>query len=443
MRKLLIISALTAAAMAAICAAEVAADAQVNYQDYPNPEFARMIDENPAIACLNACPYDLVAQPGPDTKAPRGYKPFYISHYGRHGSRSGWDQDKYEKLITALSGAKEAGILSASGDSLLHEVRLVKDATNKMDGRLTVRGQREHHDLADRMYKRYRRVFRRGSHNIRVLSSTVPRCLVSMAAFTNRLSELDSRLSIVMDCGEEIQKEISNEAGNDIRASRRHITDSLRNLIGNECPELMCRIFTDTAAARTFVHDQKAFSNWIFALGRISRSFDFDFDAHRYLPFGTTYKWAEYNNVYMYLGQCNSIPFGENRMQRTVPLVQNIVRLADDALASGEVAADLRFGHDYPLMALCSYLGVEGIGERYDVDGAREHFISTLYSPFAGNLQIVFYRARKGLFGLGGKSDKPVLVKFLLNEREVSIIGLEPVQGPYYDWEAFKAKISR
>ena len=23
----------------------------------------------------------------PQTKAPKGYKPFYISHYGRHGSR--------------------------------------------------------------------------------------------------------------------------------------------------------------------------------------------------------------------------------------------------------------------------------------------------------------------------------------------------------------------
>ena len=121
MRKLLNISILTAAAIAAVCLAEVAAGAQVNYQDYPNPEFARMIDENPAIACLNACPYDLVAEPGPDTKAPRGYKPFYISHYGRHGSRSGWDQEKYDKIINTLTAAKEAGILSASGDSLLHD----------------------------------------------------------------------------------------------------------------------------------------------------------------------------------------------------------------------------------------------------------------------------------------------------------------------------------
>ena len=442
MRKLLIISALAAAAIAAVCVAEVAAGAQVNYQDYPNPEFARMIDENPAIACLNACPYDLVAEPRPDTKAPRGYKPFYISHYGRHGSRSGWDQEKYDKIINTLTAAKEAGILSASGDSLLHETELVKKATNKMDGRLTVRGQREHRAIAERMYKRYRRVFRCGSRNIRVLSSTVPRCLVSMAAFTNRLSALDPRLDIVMDCGEEIQKEVSNEASKETRAGRRHYSDSLRNLIGKECPELMCRLFTDTVAARNLIPDPGALASWVFALGRISRSFDFDFDAHRYLPFETVYKWAEYNNIYMYLGQCNSIPFGDDRMKNTEPLVQNIVRLADDAIASGDVAADLRFGHDYPLMALCSYLGIEGIGARYDVSGAQEHFISTLYSPFAGNLQIVFYRARKGLFGLGGFADKPVLVKFLLNEKEVSIIGLEPVQGPYYNWEEVRAKIS-
>lgn len=33
---------------------------------------------------------NLLAYPGPHkqlTPAPKGYKPFYISHYGRHGSR--------------------------------------------------------------------------------------------------------------------------------------------------------------------------------------------------------------------------------------------------------------------------------------------------------------------------------------------------------------------
>ena len=408
--------------------------AQPDFSKFPNPEFAKMIYERPWMANLNACPYELACEPGVQTKAPRGYKPFYISHYGRHGTRSGWDQDKYEVVIEALTKAKDAGILSASGDSLLQETLLVKQAHNKMDGRLTVRGQREHRAIANRMYKNFRRVFRRGSKNLRVNSSTVPRCLVSMAAFTNQLSELDYRLNIVMDCGEEIQKEISNDHGSNIRSGRRTVLDTLRSAINPDLSGTMARIFTDTTAAAGIVQDPLQFSNAIFAVGRISRSFDFDFDVYRFLPLEAVYGWSDYNNIYMYLGECNSVEFGEERMKRAEPLVQMIVRQADDALASGAVAADLRFGHDYPLMALCSYLGVEGIGEKYDWREAQKHFISTLFSPFAGNLQLVFYRSRK--------AGKPVLVKLLLNEREVKLIGLEPVQGPYYSWEELRAKIS-
>ena len=428
MRKLLIISILAASAA-------MVGKAQVNYRDYPNPEFARMIDENPAMACLNACPYDLAVQPGADTKAPRGYRPVYISHYGRHGTRSGWDQERYELILNALNKAKEEGILSAEGDSLLRETALVKDATNKMDGRLTLRGQREHRAIAQRMYERFPRVFRRGSHNVRVLSSEVPRCIISMASFTNELSAINPKLHIVMDCGSEIQKEVSNGAAPETRDARRRISDSLWHAVQPDTTALLNTLFTDAEAAKGIVKDAKRLSQAIFAVGRISRSFDYDFNVFRHLDFGTVYAWSDYNNVYMYTGQCNSLEFGESRMKQCEPLVGNIVRLADDALESGKVSADLRFGHDYPLMALCCYLGIEGISERYDVAGAQKHFISTLYSPFAGNLQMIFYRSRK--------AGSPVLVKFLLNENEVAIKGLEPVQGPYYSWDAVKEKISR
>ena len=237
--------------------------AQPDFSKFPNPEFAKMIYERPWMANLNACPYEMAVQPGTMTKAPRGYKPFYISHYGRHGTRSGWDQDKYEVVIETLTKAKEDGILSASGDSLLQETILVKEAHNKMDGRLTLLGQKEHRGIADRMYKNFRRVFRRGSRNIRVNSSTVPRCLVSMAAFTNRLSELDPRLDIVMDCGEEIQKEISNDHGHDISSARRIVLDTLRKGFNPDLSGMMARIFTDTTAAAGIVPDPLKFSNAI------------------------------------------------------------------------------------------------------------------------------------------------------------------------------------
>ena len=35
------------------------------------------------------CPTGPVALP----PAPKGYKPFYISHYGRHGARYAWQSD--------------------------------------------------------------------------------------------------------------------------------------------------------------------------------------------------------------------------------------------------------------------------------------------------------------------------------------------------------------
>ena len=48
-------------------------------------EALRLITENPDRAANNMHSYEF--NPIQDTKAPKGFKPFYISHYGRHGSR--------------------------------------------------------------------------------------------------------------------------------------------------------------------------------------------------------------------------------------------------------------------------------------------------------------------------------------------------------------------
>ena len=37
------------------------------------------------------------------TKAPSGYTPFYISHYGRHGSRYYWNDVLYRELDSLLT----------------------------------------------------------------------------------------------------------------------------------------------------------------------------------------------------------------------------------------------------------------------------------------------------------------------------------------------------
>ena len=54
--------------------------------------------------------------------------------------------------------------------------------------------------------------------------------------------------------------------------------------------------------------------------------------------------------------------------------------------------------------------------------------------PFAANLQMIFYRSKK--------AGEPVLVKFLVNERETAIPAIKAVAGPYYKWEDVKASLN-
>ena len=59
------------------------------------------------------------AYPGPKqqqlTPAPEGYEPFYIFHYGRHGSRYMSDNKYYVTAINMLDSAKNEGLLSDKG----------------------------------------------------------------------------------------------------------------------------------------------------------------------------------------------------------------------------------------------------------------------------------------------------------------------------------------
>ena len=55
------------------------------------------IDDNLYRFGVNTSPYEYFNTG--ETPVPAGYEPFYISHYGRHGSRSDWGDD-YGEVVT-------------------------------------------------------------------------------------------------------------------------------------------------------------------------------------------------------------------------------------------------------------------------------------------------------------------------------------------------------
>src|SRR5699024_8595390 len=61
------------------------------------------------------------AYPTPDgirTPAPEGYSPFYVSHYGRHGSRWMTSDERYLEVIRVFDTFHEKSGLTALGEDV-------------------------------------------------------------------------------------------------------------------------------------------------------------------------------------------------------------------------------------------------------------------------------------------------------------------------------------
>ena len=396
-----------------------------------SPEMDAYLREFPQRASFNVHAYEF--HPLKDTPAPKGFKPFYISHYGRHGSRSHSSDEPYVLLRDCLQAAAQEGIITPSGDSLLacaKEMILLHDG---MDGRLTPRGAREHEMLARRMYSRYPQVFRHGE--VHAISSDVQRCLVSMAAFTSSLRACKKDLVMTWDCGVKYQRFIASNSSKEVRKKALDIVHGPLTDIPIDTMAVFGRFFTDPIRGKALSGGKaKRFISAIFTLAQFAEAYDIDENRFSFLPWDAVETAYARHALNFYLGHCNSALFGDERMPRAKPLVLEIVRKADEAIAGAPVAADLIFGHDLPFLALCSYFGLEGYGyPRLTAEEAYRNWNGVKLCPFATNLQIVFYKNRKGV----------VLVKFLANEEETPIPELKACSGPYYRWEDVKEYISK
>ena len=399
----------------------------------PDTPVVRYLRENPRRAAFNTHSYEFL--PLQDTPAPKGFKPFYISHYGRHGSRSEWGGTQYAAVRDILARAREENLLTPAGDSLMHEAAVIYELYNGMDGRLTPRGVREHAALAERMYRRYPEVFRGGSRHIRAVSSTTPRVIVSMNAFTAKLMALQPDLDIDLDTGEKYMAYISQGENGTISSRTNRAMTEYRKKMELDTVTVLRNLFTDPEAARKYVPDVAAFQGAVYSVAKVAEAFDIDDNLFRYLPFGNVVRFHEQNFLPAYLNQCNSELNGPLRLPLNKPLADILVQQADEVIAgTRRNAADLTFGHDWPFLGLVCYLGLEGVSEKLSIEEAAANWLPAYYCPFATNLQMIFYRSRK--------SDR-ILVKFLHNERESHIPALQAVEGPYYDWNDVKAYLSR
>ena len=315
-----------------------------------DPALVADYQENVFRTATNMDPYEYI--PGPQTAAPKGYKPFYISHYGRHGSRSNWEGKMYADILEKYNKAHEAGILTAEGEAAREQIAEAVRLHDHMDGRLTRLGQQEHREIASRMYNNYRDVFRKGSKRVSAISSMTPRCIISMNAATAMLQSLQKDLDIRWDTGETFQKYISSDHTREARAGIYRIMADYWKQHKPDPTAFFAKVFTDPAKAREIVGSRTEFMQNTFNMATTCPAFELDDRLFRLFSADELYWYAQAIAMNFYLGQCNSVEFGDSRMERARPGLDDIVTKADAAIATGEFCADLRYGHDYRCLRL-------------------------------------------------------------------------------------------
>ena len=145
-----------------------------------------------------------VAYRGPQkelTPAPKGYKPFYLSHYGRHGSRYMIGKEAYDVPYFALLKAKQEGKLTAKGEETLVKVKLLREEARGRDGELTPLGALQHQGITKRMMERFPEIFA-GETNIEARSTVVIRCILSMENGLQQMLRMNPKLHIFHDASE-------------------------------------------------------------------------------------------------------------------------------------------------------------------------------------------------------------------------------------------------
>ena len=120
------------------------------------------------------------------TAAPKGYSPFYISHYSRHGSRYLISDKDYKWVIDLFAKAHEQQALTPLGEDVNTRLMKIWPEAEGRGGDLTPLGRRQHQGIAQRMYQNYPEVFTDG-RKISARSTVVLRCAMSMAAFGDQL----------------------------------------------------------------------------------------------------------------------------------------------------------------------------------------------------------------------------------------------------------------
>lgn len=370
------------------------------------------------------------------TPPPAGKKPFYISHYGRHGSRYLSNRKGYEIPYHMLCKADSAGQLTRIGRDVLTELRdIIADSEGRW-GDLTGIGKKQQRMIAARMMQRFPEVFADTAF-IDARSTNLPRCVLSMGSAVLKMKSLNTRLKVTMNSSFHDMWYLNHQDRSLRDSMMTHAaTKAFKKFCAprNKNPRLMEWIFKDTTYARREMNEVDL-NYYLLKSALIQQNTTYRDSCGVLINLFTyedIHKFWQMENAWWYICYGPSLLNGGNQPYTQRYLLRHMIQEADSIMAHDVHGASLRYGHETVVLSLVCLLGVNGYDYRtMDLESLEESgWWACLVFPMASNLQFVFYR--------NGPEDDDIIFKVLLNERE-AMLPLKSDIAPYYHWRDFRS----
>ena len=287
--------------------------------------------------------------------------------------------------------------------------------------------------IAERMYQAFPEVFK-GEPQMSARSTVVIRCVLSMDAFCERLKEFNPKMRIERESSNKYMDYLNFHTQEAMKFTSRKGPwyEEFRKFEEEHVrPErLMNTLFNSKEYIRKNVNPEELMRGLYWVASDMQ-------NVEPEVCFYDIFEKQELFDIWQIHNYKNYVCDGPSPMTNGLmlanakSLVENIMDSADAAIASGTNSATFRFGHDGNVIPLVGLLRLENCyNEESDPAKFYQAWCNFKMVPMAANVQIVFFRKK-------GSADD-IIVKFMLNEKEVSI----PVKtdiAPFYHWKDVRA----
>lgn len=379
------------------------------------------------------------------SKAPAGYQPVFINHVGRHGARHLTKEVSASYAWQLLGKADSAHMLTADGQRLWQMVTSLNKIEHGRVKNISDEGKAELKGLGNRMFENYPSVFKKP--------------VKLDVAYTKEVRTQQSADAFLSALKGDIKDSVSVKRYNDDTDLRFYDLSPTYTAFEEKGP-WMSRMDTLRRELKSDETEQQAASRWlksgllqklsheqvsrlvgdVFGFAAIAYSVQGEARQEAFAPAAVNISSAFTCNELKVLGKIDDADdyykkapgMDSNGIQVRIaaPLLVNFIKTSDEFISKQHVNAQLRFAHAETIAPFAALLNMKPACKKADkVMEFDKSWKAGEVIPLSANIQWIFYRkANTGNY----------LVKFLLNEREVQIEGVKPVQKNYYNWQAIR-----